>query len=122
LRAVIRNSHDLSAFVTKVLPKLDGKPYTITIRRFHRPRTHDQNAKLHAMLRDLADHTGYSEGELKDVIKGEFLPAKTMQVGSHVYDVPKSTTELTVSEMGDLIERLYQLGHDVGCAFQGDES
>jgi hypothetical protein len=120
MRAVVRTTADLQRFVDRVVDKLDGKPYTVTIKRFHRPRTFDQNAKFHGMIRDLAEYTGYAEAELKDIVKRQYLPMKALKIGKHKYEVPKSTTELTVAEMADLIERLYQIGHEVGCLFQGD--
>lgn len=120
MRAVIRNANDLGNFVDRVLDKLDGRPYTITIKRFHRPRSYDQNKKFHAMIRDLAEYTGYGEAELKDILKRQFLPMKVLQIGEHKYEAPKSTAELTVNEMADLIERVYQVGHEIGCLFEGD--
>ncbi len=120
MRAVIRTTADLQRFCDKVADKLDGKPYTVTIKRFHRPRSFDQNKKFHAMVRDLAEYTGYGEAELKDILKRQFLPMKVLTIGSHKYEAPKSTAELTVNEMADLIERVYQVGHEVGCLFEGE--
>lgn len=122
MRGVVRTALDLQRFCAMVEAKLDGKPYTITVKRFHRPRTTDQNAKFHAMVRDLADHIGYSVAELKEIIKVEFLPTVTGQIGELAYTRPMSTSDLTVQAMSELIEHVYELGAQVDCVFQDDET
>ena len=122
MRAVVRNDRDLTHFVSKVVRELGAnlgdKPYTISIRRFHRPRTLDQNAKLHAMIRELALHCGYTESEMKEALKYKFGPMKMIQIGDDYKSIAKGTSEYTVQEMSDFVERLYQLAAEIGCVFQ----
>jgi len=120
MRAVVRNSRDLSAFVTKVLPKLDGRPYTISIKRFHRPRTGPQNALLHTLFRDLAFQVGYTEREIKEYFKFECGVTKIINIGGVEKAVPKGTSEYTITEMMDMIEQVYRVAGDMGIALQID--
>lgn len=117
MRAVIRNRNDLFRFAESVDAKLDGKPYTITVKRFHRPRTLEQNAKLHAMINELADHCGYTASEMKDIVKAEFAKEVERRIANRSIRIPQPTSEMTVMDMSEMIERLYQLGAEVGCQF-----
>lgn len=121
MKAVIRNLGDIAKFVDKIADKLDGRPWTISIKKFHRPRTLPANAKFHAMNRELALHLGYTESQMKNVIKSEFGPIESKMIGPRIVDMPKETAEYSVMEMRDMIEQLYQLGAETGCVFQSDE-
>lgn len=92
----------------------DGRAWQVTVKEFKRDRTLDQNAKCHAMLRDLALFTGYTEKQMKDIAKAEFSPIVHRQIGMKKYGVPKDTSDMTVDEMSAFIERLYQLGTEIG--------
>jgi len=70
------------------------------------------------MLRDLADHTGHTESEMKDWAKAELGLTKVITVGSNVVEVPLPSSEYTVQQLSELIERIYQTGSEVGCVFQ----
>ncbi len=120
MKFVVRSQLGLIERCSKI-PEWDGKPYTVTIEPFKRPRTNPQNAKLHAMIRELAQHTGYTEKEMKDVAKAAYYPSKHLKRPGHQptkYVVPKSTAELNVEEASEVVERLYQLGAEIGCVFQ----
>lgn len=129
MRAVVRSLEDLQAWIEKLAREgiLTGKPLTVSIREFHRPRTLDQNAKLHAMFRDLAEHTGFTEGEIKDYFKSEFGPKMSIalpaygQPGQPDPRIPKGTSRYTVQEMAAMLERVYQVGAECGCRFSDDE-
>jgi hypothetical protein len=122
MRAVVRNDRDLTLYVGRVVKKLGsdlgGKPYTISLRRFHRPRTTDQNAKCHAMMREVAEHAGYSEGEIKDYIKTEFGPKRMIKLLDEHKEVPVSSTEWNVLVCSKIIDHLYEIGAHIGCVFQ----
>ena len=123
VRAVVRNDRDLTLFVSKVVKELGAnlgdKPYTVSIKRFHRPRSLDQNKKLHAMIRELALHCGYAESQMKEIVKAQFGPMKAVKIGDRrEVSHPKGTSEYTVQEMSDFMERLYQLAAEIGLVFQ----
>ncbi len=119
MRVIVRDEGALRAaipgFVSKMVP---GKPYEVWIRPFKRRRSLDQNAKMHAMIRELAKHIGYSETELKDYLKSAYGPHETRNLFGSDTVVPKSTSNYTVDEAGEMIEILYMHGAEVGCVYQ----
>jgi len=126
MRSVVRTQDDLIAFIAKVTDKLGedlgGKPYTVSIRRFYRPRTTDQNSKFHAMIHDIATHVGYERpDDVKDFVKSEYGWKRAVKIGHIVTDIPMSTTEYTVDQFGHMIDRLYQLGAELGVEWSNDE-
>ena len=122
MRGVVRTLEDWDAFGAKLSRKgqFTGKPLTVTVTEFRRPRTIDQNSKLHAMFHDLANHTGYRPSVIKDFFKSEFGPQQVVPIGKHDVVIAKSTTEYTLEELSEMIERVYQVGADCGCVFQGE--
>ncbi|MGI9293454.1 MAG: recombination protein NinB [Pseudomonadales bacterium] len=123
MNIVVYNGHDIQKFVTKVLEKLGqdlgGKPYTISIKRFFRPRTLDQNAKFHAMISDIAQHIGYERPEyIKDYVKDAYGYRKTVVIDGKPRSIPMSTADYNVDQFTNIIDRLYQLGAELGVEFQ----
>jgi len=90
-------------------------PHEIIIRPYKSSRSIEQNNLLHSWLRAIAEETGHTVEEIKDYVCSEYL-------GSREYlglnGSPKrrlvATSELSVEEMSALIERVTQLGAEVG--------
>ena len=124
MKAVIRTPEGLMRFVRKVA-KSDilrtGKPYTVSLARFYRPKTLEQNAKYHAMIADIAVHIGYSNSEVKDYVKAEFGPVDTITIAGKTKSIPKSVSKYTVQEMSAAIETLYRVGADAGVEWHDAE-
>lgn len=122
MRSVVQNEGQLrgafSAFAAAMAP---GKPYEIYMKPFRRRRTLDQNAKMHAMIRTLALHLGYSESEMKNVLKSEYGPVVKVELGDRQVIVPKSTADYDVAECGEMIEIINMVGAETGCAFEDPE-
>ena len=118
MKFVIRTRNEFLNVADRLAPELDGKPYQVTVKPFQRDRSLDQNSKFHAMLRELAAHCGYTESEMKDWAKAELGLTKLIQIGERTIEVPLPSSEYTVDQFGDLIERIYQVGAEVGCVFQ----
>jgi len=119
MKAVVRSRNELLRWVDQVALEVEAsqKPCTVTIKRFHRPRTLDQNSKLHAMIAELAEHVGHTPSEIKDYIKSECGWTKTIQIGAEMRDVPMGTSEMNVEQLSHLIEELYRIGAEVGCRY-----
>lgn len=119
MRVIVRDEGQLrgafAGFVQKMVP---GKPYEVWIRPFKARRSLDQNAKMHVMIRELGKHLGYSEAEMKDVVKNEYGPKRTVRVGDRDHVIPKSTADYNVEEAGEMIEVLHMIGAETGCVFQ----
>jgi len=117
VRAVVSNQQQLSWFFDQIAEKLTGKPLQITVKPFKRDRTLPQSAKAHAMIRELALHTGYTEAQMKEIAKALYAPMKTVAVGGKDVTVPMGTSDMNVEEMANFIENLYQLGSELGVQF-----
>lgn len=121
-RGVVRSREEAAFWCEWRSGMIDGKPYSVEVRPFKPKRTLDQNAKMHVMIRELATHIGYSDSELKDFLKAEYGPTKTIQIGESQKAIPVSTSEYNRTEAGEMIEILYMLGAECGYAFQEPEN
>jgi len=123
MKAVVSNREQLARFFDQVAGVLTGKPIQIDIKPFKRDRTLPQSAKAHAMIRDIALHTGYTEAQAKEVVKAMFAPMKTVSFPDkhgrkgYTATIPVGTSEMTVDQMADFIEHLYHLGAELGVGF-----
>ena len=119
-RWVVRTAYEIVEIGQHLHGRMNGKPHTLTLEAFKRPRTNDQNAKLHAMIRDLAIHTGHAESDIKEYLKDEFGFHKSIEIGGKERSIPKGSSEWSVEECSMMIERLYQIGAECGCTYQKD--
>lgn len=126
MRKIVNNQEQLRAALMKIADIRVEKPLEIIVKPWKRPRTLEQNAKLHAMFRDLAVHTGHTEADIKEYMKLTFGPSKTVVLAPdargprHGRRMPKGTSEYSVDELAEMIERTYQVGADVGCEWSED--
>ena len=123
MKKVIASSQALWRMFAEVAEQhgeIFDKRLAVTVEE-HKPlRTLPQNARLHCMIRALADFTGHSESELKSWFKAEYGPTKRLQVGSEGRVIPLSTTKYTRKQMAEMIDHV-----DRVCAENGvwiDES
>ena len=125
----------LTAHINKFFEKMpEGK---LDVVRSEDRRSTDQQSLMHALIREIANHVGVGEGEMKDNIlkrnsEGVFpywpydlqatLPKRLSKERPEVLQVvpglvPKSESKLTKREESELIERLYMLGSEWGVQF-----
>ena len=124
MKTVIRNRNDALRFVDRYCTEYGVNwelPQMIEIKRYKPPRSLPQNAKLHAMIRELATEIGYSEDELKDYFKSTFGPQKVLFVLGNEKRIPKSTTEYNKLEMADMIGQVERIGAELGFRFSEGE-
>lgn len=90
-----------------------GKRLRITVS--HAPsRSQEQNAYLHIAIRDLAQHLGQGETELKEYLKTEFGPTEFVQVGNRTGTIKKSFAKYSREEAGEMIEHVMRLAAECG--------
>lgn len=70
----------------------DGGYYVVDVMAPGRPHTRGQQDRFYKVCRMLADHTGYTLGEMKAVLTSE------------CFGEPRGITGLTTKEMADLID------------------
>ena len=109
MKQVVRDRVTAWRLFAKALDSLGetfDEPQLLTIEEYQPPRSLPQNARLHAMIRALSQHTGHSESELKDWFKAEYGPHKRLQVGMQGKMIPLSTTQYTKRQMMELIDHV----------------
>lgn len=89
------------------IKSLDLKnPIEILINIGKRKRTNVQNNLLWLWYTYLRDHTGYSEEELHEIFKAEFLGYDIFYYMGMPFIKPKSTTKLTVKGMSGFLNKV----------------
>ena len=89
-------------------------PVRVTIERYQPMRNLDQNAKFHAMVGEIAEHTGDDVKSVKSDLKELFLPKVE---GLRGVMRPKDTSKLSTIEFADLIEQTQVLAVELGVVF-----
>ena len=122
MKTVVRNNLQLDDFCKEVCRKIgndfNGKPYSVDIRPFKQPKTSQQNKLFHALIGELAEHTGYSASDMKAIIKDTYGLVDTVEVGPQVLNKPRSIADYNIDQISFLIDRVFQLGAEVNCVFQ----
>jgi len=91
-----------------------GGKFSIEISKFKKNRSLEQNAKLHALLRVIAEETGNSVADVKEYACAAFLGEITYEFKGQKRTRTRSTSELTTDECADFIERLQALASELG--------
>ena len=120
MNRIIRSRNELHCWADDVGNQLgeNFKAHKVTIQPYVPYRTDDQNAKVHAMMGELAKFTGHSASDIKDYIKVEFAPSKKVTIGKYTNQVPVSSTLWDVETCSMIIEELYRIGAEIGYQFQ----
>lgn len=95
------------------------KPYLLTLEEFKPPRTTEQNAKMHILWRQVAQHVGRSEDEIKAIFKQEFGPRDEVAIKNGKWDIPKSTTQYSRKECAAMMDATFMKGSEWGVEFDG---
>jgi len=118
VRLVVKTEQQLSHAAKAIKDALAAhadRGLMVTIEPFHPPRTYSQNAMLHALIGELADASGYADTEeLKELLKVEFWPTKTIKLAKRDVTVPKSTAELSREECSVVIEKILYIAAEMG--------
>jgi hypothetical protein len=96
--------------------KIDkDKPVEVIMRLDNKNRSLEQNDMFHAWCGTIADQTGHSKGEIKDIIIEHVFGAEDyVNLKGEKRSRLRSTSDMNVREMSELIERATQLGIELG--------
>ena len=83
-----------------------GKLFRVTLEPYRKRKTVPQNNTLHMWIGEAADTTGHTLDEMKKLVKDMFYPKEERLIAGQVVWWPKSTTELTVDECSEVMERM----------------
>lgn len=122
---VTRGILDLDRVSLKAaLRRMADGDYVFSLKRGRAKRTLAQNNFWHGVvIPAFADHCGYDEREMKDVLALELIPREVPDLKTgEVRIVPGHTSELNVKAFNELIERAQRLGAEMGIVIPDPES
>jgi len=91
------------------------QPLEVIMRPYNKNRSLEQNDMFHAWCGTIADQTGHSKGEIKEIIIESVFGAEDyLNLKGEKRSRLRSTSDMNVSEMSELIERAVQLGIELG--------
>ena len=82
-----------------------SKPKQVDIREYKSKRSNPQNDAFHGICADAAQYIGCSTEEAKRMIKADLLGTMIVEKEGFKFEVLRSTADLNVQEMSQLIEQ-----------------
>jgi hypothetical protein len=93
----------------------DPQLLEVIVRPHKKNRSLEQNDMFHAWCGTIADKTGHSKGEVKDILlESVFGSEEYLNLQGEKRSRLRSSSDLSRSEMSELIERTTQLGIELG--------
>ncbi len=99
-RFILRNESIKANALWAIRNLPDDNLWEVVVRRYVKPRSDKQHGYYRVLLDLTSEHTGYEKDELHDMFRTKAGLWKTV----NGVEVLKSTKELSVIEMGELIE------------------
>ena len=116
-RWVLRSKFQLDRCLEyiSILDLEDPQLLEVIVRPHKKNRSLEQNDKFHAWCGTIADKTGHSKGEVKDILlESVFGSEEYLNLQGEKRSRLRSSSDLSRSEMSELIERTTQLGIELG--------
>jgi len=85
------------------------KLFRVILEPYKKPRSLAQNDTIHMWFGEIAEHVGDSPAAVKDWLKEDFYPRETVVRLGRVRNQPKSTADLTLQEMMQVMEQIQAL-------------
>jgi len=93
----------------------DNHLLEVVVKPYKKNRSLEQNDMFHAWCGSIADKTGHTKMEIKDIILEQVFGAEDyLNLQGQTRSKLKQTSGMTVQEMSELIERATQLGIELG--------
>jgi len=117
-RWVLRGNTNVKDFCSAYIKdqKIDeDQPLEVILRPYNKNRSLEQNGMFHAWCGTIAEQTGHSKGEIKDIIIEHVFGAEDyVNLNGEKRSRLRSTSDMSIGEMAELIERAVQLGIELG--------
>ena len=116
-RWILRNDSIRSLCVSwlSALELRDAHVIEVVVRPYIKIRSLEQNDMFHAWCGSIAEKTGHTKMEIKDIILEQVYGTEDyLNFKGEVRSRLKQTSGMTVQEMSELIERATQLGIELG--------
>ena len=93
----------------------DAQILEVVVKPYKKNRSLEQNDMFHAWCGSIAEKTGHTKMEIKDIILEQVYGTEDyLNFKGEVRSRLKQTSGMTVQEMSELIERATQLGIELG--------
>ena len=93
----------------------DPQLLEVMVKPYKKNRSLEQNDMFHAWCGTIADKTGHSKGEVKDILlESVFGSEEYLNLQGEKRSRLRSSSDLSRGEMSELIERTTQLGIELG--------
>jgi len=100
-----------AGFIQSLKISKDEPLLEVTLKVHNENRSLEQNAMFHAWCGTIAERTGHSKAEIKDIlVEMTFGAQEYLNLNGDVRTKLKSTSGMNKSEMSELLERATQLG------------
>jgi len=98
-----------------------GKQAQVEVTTYRRGRSLSQLRTQHMWYGEIADQTGHSPEEVKELLKAEFGPALVVHVGDRERSVPKPSSEYTKAEAWEYMTRIQSWAGEWGLVLTNPE-
>ena len=116
-RWILRNNRvrDFCAGAIKDMKIDEDQLLEVIMRPYNKNRSLEQNDMFHAWCGTIAEQTGHSKGEIKDIlVESVFGTEEYSNFQGETRSRLRATSEMGVKEMSELIERATQIGIELG--------
>lgn len=120
MQKFILNSSNFLQIIPKIGIYLRSLKYDksmqVIIKFYKKDKTAEQRSFWHILLGILSDETGYTVGEVKELIKKSELGTKEVMIGNVSHTVTESSEKANRETYSKLIETTYRVGAEAGIA------
>lgn len=88
--------------------------YKVTIEEYVPDITMEQRGFFHVLCSLIGEATGYTQGEVKQLVKKYLWGTVHVEIGGTEYEVLQSSEKANRAEYSQLIEAAYQIGAEAG--------
>mgnify|MGYP003144430547 FL=1 len=114
----ILRDHRVQDLCVDYIDSIDTRPddlVEVIVRPYKKNRSLEQNDMFHAWCGTIAEQTGHSKGEIKDIlIESVFGTEEYLNLQGEKRSRLRATSDMNVGEMSELIERTTQIGIELG--------
>lgn len=104
---VIDSEREIKTVLARLREMIQQGRRVMVKAEFYTPkRTNAQNATMHLWFGEIADQSGHSAQEIKEILKQEFLPRKIVRIGDIETLRPVDTSGLRKAETCLFMERI----------------
>lgn len=115
MRKFVINSKDVRTNAAKAVMEIRGEDkMEVLIRKHKSDKSAEQRNFWHFLLKIISDETGYTQEEVKELVKKKLLGTKVVKIGNTEKEVTESTESQDKIGYSELIDGTYVLAAEAG--------